>query len=121
MSSVYSLKSRRSEEFPSQDEQNFRMTFRYVSFFFLNQKKCSCLKRIQSLKKRARVGVKASLHYKQNTRYLLQIPTAIYHNKKANYMLVFIPMRTCFLLRKVDVFRRSSLLQQFTFRFCVDS
>ena len=78
------------------------------------------MKRIQSLKKRARVVVKASLHYKQNTRYLLQIPTAIYHNKKANYMLDCIPTRSCFLLRKVDVFRRSSLLQQFTFRFSAD-
>ena len=26
-----------------------------------------------------------------------------YHNKKVNYMLVFIPMRTCFWLRKVDI------------------
>ena len=34
VSSVYSLKLRHSEELSSQDEQNFRMTFDYVSFFF---------------------------------------------------------------------------------------
>ena len=37
-----------------------------------------------------------------------------YHNKKVNYMLVFIPTRACFWLRKVYIFRRSSLLQEFT-------